>query len=238
MDTITKYVNGDFSEGEFEIISEELIYAKLDRDKKRDWTRKLKEEYGVEKSKNKKKFLKIKGVFFILTLAASFLLLLSIYFLMPKNPEAIYKQALNESIANLDIMSDQIYLRKGGHEVDEIKKKANLFYSQAKYEESIQLWGGIITSGIANETDYFYMALCHLRKIPSAPDKSITFLLKSRNLDKQLKLDAEISWVLSLAYLKAGVTQKGTIELREIIRKNEYKTEEAKKLIELLKNLE
>ena len=49
-------------------------------------------------------------------------------------------------------------------------------------------------------------------------------------------MDAEISWVLSLAYLKAGKTAAGKNELSGIVRKKEYKTEEAKALLVALEN--
>ena len=250
---LNKYIKGNMSEEEFEHISEQLIQAKFDRDKKKIWQQKLKEQYGVERTTTPKKRL-----FYRLYIAASFLLLLavSIYF-MNSNSKPDHLLALNEHIEDLTIISGSPF--RGDNDIDAKIEKASQYYRDKQFDKSILLWQQIIASEkeiasikkIASEKGidiqilnsgidinftfyinkaYYDLAVCYLQKLSPEPKQAIKFLkISGLNGPKE-----EIAWMLSLAYLKDGQKEKGIEGLSEIVDKKMYKSNEAKKLLDLL----
>ncbi len=230
MNKLKEFLEGTMSESDKDQVFEQLIAAKRDRDKKIAWQQKLKGKYGVER--NSKYISKKKVGRVILSLAACFsLIILAYYFIADRNREK-HMIVVNEHIANLDIMTNQNLLRKGHQDVEEIRAEANLSYSKAEYEKSILLWETLTTAELANGIDYFYLALCYLQKEQAEPQRSIDLLEKSKSLKGPKE---EISWVLSLAYLKAGQKDNAIQELNKILANDAYKTAEARELLNLLK---
>lgn len=232
MENITKYIEGKLTPIELEGFSEQLIEAKLDRDKKRAWTKQLEVEYGVERIPQKQTPIQKSNNNWLLGLVASLLLLLSLFFLMPANGVPTHVQLADNYIEQLSIMGDQSVSRKGKENVDSIRQKATVSYDQGRYQESIRNWSKIILYSEAIGSDYFYLGLCHLKSTPSAPEETITHLLKSRLLDGP---PDEIAWVLSLAYLKTGAIEEAKKELRMVVNRGNYQIENAKRIMKHLK---
>ena len=228
---IKKYIDGDLSEVEFELISERLITEKLDRDKRKEWEEKLKSEYAVEKAPTRKFPFGRRSGFFLLSIAASLLILLTVFVLIPTNPLPQYLQTVNQQIEQLAIMSDQSVLRKGPQEVQALRMEATLAYADKKYEKSISHWELVLASDSATGMDHFYLGLCYLQKTSPAPSKTVESLLASRAMNGP---EEEIKWVLSLAYVKAGELEKAAQELAIIVQGQSYKAVEAANLLELL----
>lgn len=227
MSSFTKYREGTFSDEELETFSKELIIAKLDRDKRKEWEQKLKTEYAVEKTapKNKRRFL-------LFAIAASLLLGLAL-FAIPYTSSPNYLSLVDEEISNLSIMSDQSIIRKGKQDIEVLRKEASLAYVEKNYAKSIQLFGQINDSAKLTETDCFYLGLSHLKKEAANPEQTAFWLEKARALNPQ-RYREEIAWVLALAYLKNGEKEKAQQELKTIINDYQYKADEAKKILELL----
>ncbi len=232
MKIIAKYKNEKLSEPELEAISEQLIQAKLDRDKKKEWTQKLKEEYQVVQN-TKTLPPKRKTKLWLFSAAAAILLLISIFLLIPQTNETDYIAVVDHHIETLAIMSDQSVFRKGGPEVEALRKKANLSYVNKEYEAGIPYWEQLIASSEATSTDYFYLAISHLKKANADPQQTISLLLKSTSLGSSL--EEETAWVLALVYLKVGNTTAGIQELSRIVENNSYQAKEAKRILEMIK---
>lgn len=222
---IQKYKEGKLSEAALEQMSEVLINAKLDRDKKRAWAKILTEKYGVEESETPKSFWKGKNILWGLMIAASLALFAAFF---PFNTNASYLDLADEQIAQLSIMSDQSIFRKGMHEVDSLRKEATLAYANRQFETSEKLLEKVIQSDKQKPIDHFYLGLCQLQKAAPEAQKAIASFQKAK---ASQKMQEEINWVLSLAFLKAGETDLAKQELSSIVKNDAYKAEEAKKML-------
>jgi len=233
MNNLKKYIRGNYTEAEFETFSEQLITQKLNRDKRNEWEHKLKENYGVERTspfEGKTTFGKKQWII-VSSIAASLLLLVSFFFIMPAINTPAYLQAVNQQIDNLSIMGDQSVIRKGPQNVELTRKQANLAYMNKNYEKSIQLWEAMILANQATGLDFFYLALCQLQKTPPAPQKTIQTLLKAKTLNGP---EEEINWILALAYVKAEEIDKAKTLLAEIVKEKAYQATAAKEIFDLL----
>lgn len=222
--SLKKYIQGELSEAELEAISEELIQAKFDREKKNEWQQKLKNKYDVEKK------IQRKWRFSNLSIAASFALVLtsSIYLIISgnnNNPNDV----VNDYIKNLSIISEQKMAFRGSSSVNTKIENAALNYRNKKFNESITVFEQIKSDSI--NIIYYDLALCYLQKTQPEPKKAITLLLKSKTL---YEFRHEIKWVLSLAYLKNNEKEKAIKELSEIVRENEFMSKEAQILLTII----
>jgi hypothetical protein len=225
---IQKYKEGKLSEAELEQMSEALISAKLDRDKKREWAQILKDKYGVQEAPAPKSFWKGKSTLWGLMIAASVVLFASFF---PFNQSPDLQEMVDQQISALSIMSDQSIFRKGAHEVDSMRKEATMAYANKQFEVSERLWEKVVGSEQEKPIDHFYLGLCQLQKSPSEPSQAVLSLQKS-NASQGMK--EEIAWVLSLAYLKAGETDHAVQELNKIVSQSAYKSAEAKKILAMI----
>ncbi len=230
MNVLKKYLGGNFSEEEFEIISEQLISAKLDRDRRREWEQELKDLYKVTPNTVKKQMLPKKRRWLLLSVAAAVLLLCALIFLLPTASGPQYLQAVNGHIETLSIMGDQTVLRKGVDDVDRIRMQATLTYAKKAYTASIPLWEQLIDKPYSTAWDYFYLGLCHLQKTPSDPNKALEFLLRSKAIDGGPY--EELNWVLALTYLKTGAIETAKSELNSIVRLKDYQAVKAAELLQ------
>ncbi len=228
MKTLQKYIDGKLSEEELEQFSEQLIQAKLDHDKKRRWAQLLEAEHGVAKKPSRKSIWNRKTGLFGLLLAASLAIVVAFFSLSQADPADAYIALADQQISRLSIMGDPAFFRKGQHEVDSLRKEANLAYVGKKYEASIRLWEQVILAGKARPEDHFYLALCQLQKAPSEPRLAIASLGEAR---ASQGLQEEISWVMALAYLKAGELELARGQLRRIVEEQAYMAAEAEGLL-------
>ena len=216
---LDKYIEGNISQEEFERISKQLIKAKFDRDNRKIWAQELKEKYGVERTAAPKKKL-----FYKLSIAASFLVLLavSIYFIHSSSSNPV-----DISVKKLTILNDPTK----GSDTKTNKEKAIEYYNNKQFDKSITIWQQMIASGEAGINDYHDLALCYLQKPSPEPEQAIKILKEIQLLNGPKQ---EIAWLLSLAYLKDGQKEKGIEILSEIVDKKMYKSKEAKKLLDFL----
>ncbi|MEO1259928.1 MAG: hypothetical protein AAFZ15_14135 [Bacteroidota bacterium] len=234
MSKLKNYFEGNLSESAMEQISEQIINAKLDRDKKRKWTRQLQQEYGLLRPPQKKLSFFKKHQSTIIKVAASLLLLFSAYFIYESITPPSYLKIVDEEIENLNIMGDPSVFRKGDKEIDELRKKANLTYVDQKYAESIFFWNQIIATDKSIAMDYFYLGLCHLKKTDPDHHKAIEFFLKAKSMGGPKE---EIKWALVLVYLKIGEIEKGKQLINEIIKQKTYKSGTAEKILTHLEGI-
>lgn len=229
---LKKYISGEFSELEFERISEALITLKLDQNKRKHWKEILEKDYNLDRA-GKKKIKWFRPGFFSLSLIASTLILVLAYiFLMPNNMAAPYMAIVDKNIEKLStIMVNQTIIRKGGVEVNLVREQATITYLDKKYEDSSIFWKQLVDSNLASGQDLFYFALCQLQKKRPNPKEAIELLLESKTNNGPKE---EISWALSLAYLKAGLIEEGRQELIKIIEQKAYKVKEAKDILNAL----
>ncbi len=205
--------------------NEQLIQDKFDRDKKKIWEQKLKEQYGVERTATPKK-----RPFYKLYIAASFLVLLavSVYFIT-SNATPDHLLAVNDHLEDLTVISKQRF--RGDNATDLQIEKAGQYYRDKQFDESIVILQQIIASGKTMGTAYYDLAVCYLQKPSPEPGQAIAFLKLSESFNGPKE---ETTWMLSLAYLKDGQKDKGIEGLSEIADKKMYKSSEAGKLLDLL----
>ena len=231
MNSIKDYLNGNFSEKELELISDQLINAKFDQEKRKEWVNKLRQEHGVHKNPGLAAGIIRYKRHFVFAIAATLLLLISVFIIFSKTGTPKYLQAVNEQISQLKIMGDQSILRKGPQELEKIRTAATLSYVNKNYEESIKYWKELTERNVAGGMDFFYLGLCQLQQRHSEPKDALQSFQKSRELDGP---EAELAWVIALCHLKSGTIDQGKVQLEQIINSKGYKQESAKKLLRLL----
>ncbi|AXG71588.1 type III secretion low calcium response chaperone LcrH/SycD [Kordia sp. SMS9] len=224
-----KYTEGQsLSPEELEAISEELIQAKFDREKKTKWSQQLKEQYGVEKqpAKTKYRFLFSKVAIAAILVCVAGIVASVILFSKPS-----YETVLNESIENLVTIDNQAIVTRG-NEVEKTQMVAALeAYNNKKYDESIRIWQQLVALGENKGTAEYNLALCYLQKEPV----ELAVVIKNLKIAVQTKtVQPEANWALALAYLKANQKEAATEILQEIIRAKAYKYKKAAQFIELL----
>ncbi|MBC8757465.1 hypothetical protein H2O64_22535 [Kordia sp. YSTF-M3] len=229
-----KYIKGEkLSDEELDSTSEKLIQAKFERDKRKAWEQRLKNEYGVEKEVlQKKRFFKLSK----LAIAAAIvgiagIVLYSIAIFVTPNFETI----VNKSIENLDSIDNHALATRGDETIDAQVSAATLAYKNKEYDESIARWETILATESINKnskgTAYYNLAVCYLQKETSEPQKTIQYLLEAR---KSKTVQEESNWALALAYLQVNQKENAKDILEEIIHAKAYKYKKAEIIIEFL----
>lgn len=224
-----KYTEGESLSGEeLEAISEDLIQAKFDREKRAAWAQELKDTYGVERTVAESKrvfpFSKL-AIAAVLLVFAGIVTYSIVQFSSPS-----YDSVVQESIENLNTITIYEVATRGDEKVDKQVAKAYELLTNKMYEESILLWEQLISQGTAKGTAEFYVALCYLQKETPMFQEAINNLLEAR---KTKTIVHETNWALALAYLQSDQKEKATEILQEIIRAKAYKYKKATELIEL-----
>lgn len=225
-----KYIKGEqLTEEELESISEELIQAKFDREKRKKWEQTLKTDYGVEKEAPKKeekfKFSKLAIAAAIVFIAGIVLYSIAI-FITPS-----YETIVNQSIENLDSIDNLALVTRGDEAIDTEVLAAISAYKNKEYDTSIKRWETIVATGKFTGTADYNLALCYLQKEVSDPKKAIQYLLEAR---KSKTVREEANWALALAYLQANQKENAKEILQEITDTKAYKYKKAEKLLEFL----
>ena len=209
-----KYTEGDeLSETELESISEELIQAKFDRDKRKTWEQRLKDDFGVEKEPVQKKQL---GSFIKLAVAAAVVCILGIvtYNIITFTTPS-YEIVVEDAIESLISIDNHAVVTRGDETVDAQVLNALTAYKNQEYDKSIARWEAIIATekiqGIVN----YNLALCYIHKKSSEPQKAIQYLIEAR---KDKTVQEEANWALALAYLQANQKAEAKEVLQMIIQ--------------------
>ncbi|MEM9821774.1 MAG: hypothetical protein AAF985_11910 [Bacteroidota bacterium] len=224
---IKEYLEGTLPEEEAERLSEQLITAKLNRDKKRNWEQQLAKKYGVRRNaKVNPWYWKIEGQM-LLGLVASLCLVLSCLFWLIPATKGNYLSLVDQHLKELQIMSHPSVLRKGTANYNQLREKATLAYVSRDYDQSIPIWKQLEVAGVADKWDYFYFGLCYLQQSPP------NYLLGIRYLEKSVALDGpadELHWILALAYLQNGSVDRGLQQLDQLIERGNYQIQAATEL--------
>ena len=213
---------------ELETASEALIEAKFDREKRADWTQKLKENYGVTRTvaKPKRRFL-----FSKIAIAAILIVLVGIVTSIVLFSSSKYETVLQESIENLILIDNYAVTTRGDEDVNTEVLKAIEAYKNKQFEESIDIWEKFVANGKIKGTAAYNLALCHIQKEPPAAKIAVEYLQKART---DTTVQQEANWALALAYLQLGEKEKGKAILQEILQAKAYKQQKAAKILELL----
>lgn len=224
-----KYIKGEkLSEEELESVSEQLIQAKFDREKRKTWEERLKNEYGVEKEAvQKKRFF----TFSKLAIAAAIVCIAGIVtYSMAIFGSSSYETIVKESIENLLSIDNHAVVIRGDETMNAEVSAAISAYKNKEYDKSIARWEAIIATGKMNGTSQYNLALCYLQKETSEPQKAIQYLLEAR---KVKTVQQEVNWALALAYLKVNQKENAKEILQEIIQAKAYKYKKAEILLAL-----
>ena len=226
---IKKYTEeGKLSADELEAISKELIQAKFDREKRKAWGQRLKDEYGVERGIAHKKrsfpFSKL-AIAAILACITGIVMYSVILFSTSK-----YDNLVNESIEKLITIDNHAVVTRGDEAIDAQVLSAIEAYKNQEYEQSIIIWQQLITTGKLKGSTHYNLALCYLQKEPSATEEAIKNLLEARNTKT---VQEEANWALALAYLQVNKKEEAKEILQEFIHAKAYKYKKAEALIKL-----
>jgi tetratricopeptide (TPR) repeat protein len=223
-----KYTKGEaLSAEELESISEKLIQAKLDRDKRKEWEQTLKTDYDVEKEALQKeqpfKFSKLAIAAAIMCITGIIAYSIAIF----ATPN--YDTLVNKSIENVNIIDNLV--TRGNETVDTQVLTAITAYKNKEYDKSIANWEAIIATGNIKGTTYYNLALCYLHKETLDSQKAIEYLLEAR---KTKIVQEESNWALALTYMKTNQKEEAKAILQKIINEKAYKYKKAEKLLKLL----
>lgn len=229
-----KYIKGEeLSAEELESISEGLIEAKLDRDKRKEWEQRLKTDYNVKKEvfQNEQKFKISK-----LAIAAAIMCIAGIVaYSIAIFTTANYDTIVDTSIENLISIDTHAVVTRGNETIDSQMLIALTAYKNKEYNKSIVIWEVIVSVGNIKEntkaTAHYNLAICYLQKETSEPQKAIQYLLEAR---KTRTVQEESNWALALAYMKTNQKIAAKEILQKIVDENAYKYKKAKKLLEAL----
>ena len=223
-----KYTEGDsLSDEELEQLSEELIQAKFDREKRQEWAQQLKDDYGVNRDTqtSKRRFPFSKLAFAAMFIGIVGVLTYIILLFSTPNFNAI----VNESIENLSYFDPSADGTRGDETTNAQRVAAQEAYNEKNYEESIRIWTKLLATnnnkdkGLGN----YNLGLCYLQKEPSEPKKAITQLLEACKT-----IPEESNWALALAYIQDDQLQKAKEILQEIVQAKAYKYEKAMELLD------
>ncbi|WP_298420431.1 hypothetical protein [uncultured Kordia sp.] len=225
-----KYTEGEeLSADELESISETLIQAKFDRDKRKKWAQRLKEDYNIDKeSIQKKPVFRLSKLAIAAMIACVFGI---VTYGIITTTMSSYDSFVKNSIENLITIDNHAVVTRGDSVVDAQVLQAIEAYKTQQYDKSIERWKTIITSGKIQGFASYNIALCYLQKTPSSPEKAINYLIEARQTKT---IQEEANWALALAYLDVNQKEKAKEVLQQIIASKSYKYKKAEALIILL----
>lgn len=232
MKDIEKYTNPETSQEEMEELTGKLLRAKFNRDKKERWAEILEKEHNVRRSQSGMKVISRNRSRWWLLVAASLLLPVALYLTLWKQPEASALQLAEAYLSEEKILEPQT--RKGAEEVAVWSQKATEAYNSGKYREAIEWWRKMeaeVLTGMRPD-DYFFRGASYLRLNDN--EAAIKDFEHLRGMGTQTsKFQAEATWLLALAQLRAGHNEAATRELQQVVQDG-WRTEKAQKLLKAL----
>ena len=102
MNILEKYIKGELSENEIEKVNKMLVTSQVENSKRKEWEKKLKDEYGVVRDPKSKNLL-TKPVIVMLILVIAFIayFLISLYN-SPSLSDQVFVQLVDEEISQLE----------------------------------------------------------------------------------------------------------------------------------------
>lgn len=164
----------------------------------------------------------------IFSSAAVIALLISVYFLLPKNetPQEIYASHIN--------MSELPSIVNRGNEIS-FKKlaKAQQFFENNQHSKSAIIFSEALKNNSNNSSIYIYLAISQMELNQFEKAEKTLDSLKTSNL-----VDAQKSyWYKSLLYIKANQIEKAKKTLATIIDHSYFNHLKAKKLLDQINKL-
>ncbi|WP_430408898.1 tetratricopeptide repeat protein [Kordia sp.] len=225
-----KYTGGDeLSAEELETMSETLIQAKFDRDKRNQWAQRLKDDYGVEKedATNKRLFS-----FSKLAIAAAIVCIAGIVtYTIATFSTPSYDALVDKSIENLISFDNHAVITRGNNTVNVQVLEAITAYKNKEYDNSIARWEAIIATGKIQGFANYNIAMCYLKKTPIASQKAIPYLIEASKIKT---VQEEANWALALVYLDVNQKEEAKNIFQKIVAKKAYKYKKAEIILKLL----
>lgn len=216
---------------ELEKVSEELIKAGLDHQKKEDWSQKLAQEHGFKRPGPPTKTFRL--IPLLLKVAAAITLVIGVYLIIPKGNTTDTLQAqLQLALQEEALAHSQV--RKGESNAKAKQKAFIKAYTDEEYKTAVQL-GTELLQNPANDRieNTFYLALSHfyLQDFEAA-SQLLTPL--AQDIQPGGRFEQETKWFLSIAYLKIGQENLARPLLEELKENQGWKSEAAGQFLKLL----
>ena len=129
------------------------------------------------------------------------------------------------------ISSNPDVTRKGTSSVSQTRREANDAYTLKNYPLAISKYESLQSQNEVTALDQFYLGVSHLRI--NNLSESIATLNNMR--DAKNFEPAEVEWLLSLAYVLSDQEQLAIPLLQKLVSDGDYKSKDAKKLLNKLK---
>ena len=234
MENISDYLNDKLSEQDSEALTQKLVRAKLDQDKRQKWKNTLEEQYQVKRTSSPKKnkrrisFLRwrnIAAIFLIVSMAVVFYLLQQ----TPVETQAsVATMAMNELIDDkyFDKTKDNRGLNLNAEILEEEARKA---YNENRYEDARIGFEQVIAKSPDHSSSHLFLALSllHLKDYPRAINELQSLRSQSPHL-----LQDETDWFIALAFILNKQPELAKKELKNIVKTKSWKTAKAAKFLQ------
>lgn len=208
-------------------VEQQLLQHLLDKELAAKWSTKLADQ-GLLKTPSTPLILKLRP-----WLIAASVLLIGVVawwvwsFSRPQE-QVLANEFLKESFA----LNEGFFRDDDG--LDPQLKSSLAAYQKGDFPKALADISALIDAGQAKAADFYLAALCHLYSPQPNYAAATSLLLKARQSDSA-RFSDEISWYLSLAYIKQKSFDKATTELQTIVAGNTSRNiADAKVLLELL----
>lgn len=215
---------------EMEQISNELINAGIDFQKKEKWAKILADEHGIKRPTPAKTIRLLPA---LLKIAAGFLLLLGLYVLWPKDTSTNSLQAQLAFHLEEDALPHSD-VRKGPSNLEDLQQSFIDAYNAEDYTKAVTLGNQLTQEETAKSNENsFYLALSHFYLKNYEAARSILAPLQLE-IQQGRPFSQESKWFLSLAHLKLGEIDRAEPLLKELQAEEAWKSDAARQLLDLL----
>lgn len=229
MKNFKQYFNNQLTEAENNEITSALLTNYYDSVLEKKWAKELSEKYGVSPHKAQEKKVKVITLAQkLLALAASFLLLFTLYQLSDTGVQQNYQELVATHLAE---KYTHINVRKGLSQ-DDLRTLATEAYVSDNYPTAIDYYKQVIQLSAGPKIeDHFFLGLSYLYN--NQLELAINTLQPTLEMDITSNFQSKeiINWFLGLAYLKTNNIEAAKIELAKI---KGPKKQKAKELLEQL----
>ena len=177
---------------------ETLLKEKFAREQKANWAKKLKDEYGVERSTfPEKSKIRLRPILiWTVGIAASIMLLyLSFSSVLIPSPSTLAQNYLSENTYPF------AGVRKNLLGQEEIRMAAIDAYINKDFKNAISFGEKLIGEGKGNETDQFFLGLSYLYSQDYSSAINQFKLMAQKGDPNEQQFDLEARWFLALSYV-------------------------------------
>lgn len=234
MKDLQKYTDGNMTPEELDDFSGKFLKAKFDHDRKKRWSKALKNKHDVERLATTQKGKGgVRRLYFLLPIMAAAAIALLVVF----NPgifslESNTPGQLAEAYMEDSFLASQ-EITKGTEDIEQAKLKAHTFYNNKKFSEAIQQFEILPDSVQSDKVTQFFLGMSYLYNEEYAD--AVSSFEQAQTIANDSRFEQELQWYLSIAYIKAGDRIKAEILLQKIIDKQGWNHVKAKELMEAYK---